>query len=139
MQPNFNFLMFNSLERKKRNKPTPAQSQGLEDAFRKDTKPSREIKENLSVELGLDLSCVQIWFQNRRAKMKNAMRGHRPIRRPVPPKTSNGILIPPNRRRFQLPSIDFVRPPSQYVGSDPHLYHFSQTLSPVSSDDPSSH
>ncbi|KAJ9061871.1 hypothetical protein DSO57_1016276 [Entomophthora muscae] len=118
----FNFLAFNNLERKKRNKPTPVQSKALEKAFQEDNKPSREIKLGLSKELGLSLSSVQIWFQNRRAKLKNLERGYRPPRRPAPPALPKFLdAIPVSRRRFQLPSLEMIRP-TQHMSSDPHLY-----------------
>ncbi|GIX96457.1 hypothetical protein CDAR_280001 [Caerostris darwini] len=49
---------------------TSAQLEALKSAYQRSCKPSRQVREQLSAETGLDMRVVQVWFQNRRAKEK---------------------------------------------------------------------
>ncbi|KAJ9050602.1 LIM/homeobox protein Lhx1 [Entomophthora muscae] len=122
-----NFLMFNHLERKKRNKPTPAQARGLEMAFQAQPKPSKEVKVKLSKELGLNLNSVQIWFQNRRAKHKNLINQQRHSQIQASPAVDFF-----KRRRIQLPKLTDIEVSRTYQSSDPRLYHLSYPSPPQS-------
>jgi hypothetical protein len=42
----------------------------LNAVFEKCPRPTREIKEQIGLRLGLSVRCIQIWFQNRRAKAR---------------------------------------------------------------------
>ena len=39
-------------------------------AYNASPKPSRQVREQVAAETGLDMRVVQVWFQNRRAKNK---------------------------------------------------------------------
>ncbi|PVD22422.1 hypothetical protein C0Q70_18234 [Pomacea canaliculata] len=49
---------------------TAKQLEALKRAYNESNKPARHVREQLSVETGLDMRVVQVWFQNRRAKEK---------------------------------------------------------------------
>jgi len=55
----------------KRKRKTPKQLAILESEFAKNPMPNKDIRERLGLTLGLTSRQVQIWFQNRRAKVKN--------------------------------------------------------------------
>ncbi|EST09243.1 Homeobox domain protein [Kalmanozyma brasiliensis GHG001] len=56
--------------RKKRNKCTPDQLRSLEAFFEKNRNPTGRIRHELSRKLRMPERSVQVWFQNRRAKLK---------------------------------------------------------------------
>lgn len=62
----------NSYEVKHRRRTTKAQFRVLEDTFQKTPKPSADVRRSISEQLDMPPRAVQIWFQNRRAKAKNA-------------------------------------------------------------------
>ncbi|KAI0228122.1 hypothetical protein L0F63_006331 [Massospora cicadina] len=141
-----NFLMFNHLERKKRNKPTPAQARGLELAFQAHPKPSKEMKVKLCAELNLNLNSVQIWFQNRRAKHKHLITmAQSPINKPTLPhlpryapplaKLNHPECLYLVRRKIQLPNLNEITVTRSYQSSDPALYHLAYP-SPTSQNSP---
>lgn len=49
---------------------TPKQLDVLVAAYNASPKPSRQVREQVAAETGLDMRVVQVWFQNRRAKNK---------------------------------------------------------------------
>lgn len=49
---------------------TPKQLDVLVLAYNASPKPSRQVREQVAAETGLDMRVVQVWFQNRRAKNK---------------------------------------------------------------------
>lgn len=55
----------------KRKRKTPRQLAILESEFGKNQMPNKEMRERLGQSLGLTSRQVQIWFQNKRAKVKN--------------------------------------------------------------------
>jgi len=55
----------------KRKRKTPKQLAVLESEFAKNPMPNKDIRERLGLTLGLTSRQVQIWFQNRRAKVKH--------------------------------------------------------------------
>jgi hypothetical protein len=59
------------LPKKKRFKPSPDQIAILLEAFEKDPLPSANDRIDLSRRTGMSPRCIQVWFQNRRAKLKN--------------------------------------------------------------------
>lgn len=50
------------------------QLDALRKAYEDCAKPGRQAREKTSYETGLDMRVVQVWFQNRRAKEKRALR-----------------------------------------------------------------
>lgn len=60
--------------RKKRNKCTPEQLHSLEAFFEKNRNPTGRIRLELSRKLRMPERSVQVWFQNRRAKVKTVER-----------------------------------------------------------------
>ncbi|KAG0749883.1 hypothetical protein G6F62_001388 [Rhizopus arrhizus] len=56
---------------RKRTRATPEQLSILEKTFTINQSPNSRIREQLSRELGMSERSIQIWFQNRRAKVKN--------------------------------------------------------------------
>ncbi len=60
--------------RKKRNKCTPEQLRSLEAFFEKNRNPTGRIRLELSRKLRMPERSVQVWFQNRRAKVKTIER-----------------------------------------------------------------
>ncbi|GAC95957.1 hypothetical protein PHSY_003535 [Pseudozyma hubeiensis SY62] len=60
--------------RKKRNKCTPDQLRSLEAFFEKNRNPTGRIRLELSRKLRMPERSVQVWFQNRRAKIKTVER-----------------------------------------------------------------
>ncbi|XP_046376189.2 LIM/homeobox protein Lhx3-like [Haliotis rufescens] len=57
-------------EKKSRTSLTDLQTDILTTAFTSCSKPSRQMRERLSGETGLDQRVIQVWFQNKRAKCK---------------------------------------------------------------------
>ncbi|KDQ12234.1 hypothetical protein BOTBODRAFT_56815 [Botryobasidium botryosum FD-172 SS1] len=57
---------------KTRKRISPAQLKKLEKMYKKDTHPSRDVREELSRQLNMELKSVTIWFQNKRQTMKRA-------------------------------------------------------------------
>ncbi|KAI8587797.1 hypothetical protein BDZ88DRAFT_440519 [Geranomyces variabilis] len=58
-------------EKRSRRNKTAAQLAILEPAFARNSKPTREARAQLAEEIGLSERSVQIWFQNKRAKVRN--------------------------------------------------------------------
>ncbi|KAG2201254.1 hypothetical protein INT47_006757 [Mucor saturninus] len=56
---------------RKRTRATPEQLSVLEKTFHVNPSPNNRVREQLSRELGMSERSIQIWFQNRRAKVKN--------------------------------------------------------------------
>lgn len=59
-------------KRTKRKRKTPEQLAVLEREFDANPMPNKEVRDQLSSRLGLTSRQVQIWFQNKRAKVKNS-------------------------------------------------------------------
>ncbi|KAI0833732.1 homeobox-domain-containing protein [Trametes gibbosa] len=57
-------------QRRKRSRTTPEQLEKLEEFFAADQSPTAARRRDIARELGLDERQTQIWFQNRRAKVK---------------------------------------------------------------------
>jgi hypothetical protein len=60
--------------KQKRRRKEQNQLEVLEEVFKRDPLPSRKTKEKLAKEVGLPQRAVQVWFQNRRAKERRALR-----------------------------------------------------------------
>lgn len=59
---------------RKRTRATPEQLAVLEKTFNVNPSPNNRVREQLSRELGMSERSIQIWFQNRRAKVKMLQR-----------------------------------------------------------------
>lgn len=59
-----------STNNKKRTRATPEQLAILEDTFKTNTSPNSKVREALAEKVNMSERSIQIWFQNRRAKMK---------------------------------------------------------------------
>jgi Homeodomain len=62
--------LFAPLDSKPRNRTTPYQLEVLEKVAKTILKPDKALRQKLSNDLGMSQRQVQIWFQNRRAKLK---------------------------------------------------------------------
>ncbi|KAI9358382.1 hypothetical protein BD770DRAFT_419764 [Pilaira anomala] len=56
---------------RKRTRTSPEQLTILEKSFSTNPSPNNRVREQLSLQLGMPERSIQIWFQNRRAKVKN--------------------------------------------------------------------
>ncbi|GMK57945.1 hypothetical protein CspeluHIS016_0407790 [Cutaneotrichosporon spelunceum] len=63
--------LYGNLEVKHRRRTTPEQLRVLEHYFGINPRPDNQLREFLAGELGITKRNVQVWFQNRRAKIKN--------------------------------------------------------------------
>jgi len=59
------------LSKKKRKRTSPDQLRILEEIFHNHPHPNLALRNQLAVQLGMTPRCVQIWYQNRRAKARN--------------------------------------------------------------------
>ncbi|BEJ12971.1 hypothetical protein CspHIS471_0301450 [Cutaneotrichosporon sp. HIS471] len=64
-------VLYGNLEVKHRRRTTPEQLRVLEHYFGINPRPDNQLREFLAGELGITKRNVQVWFQNRRAKIKN--------------------------------------------------------------------
>jgi hypothetical protein len=74
--PNGDFkpTAYNPFEVKHRRRTSKDQFKALETIFMSNCKPSANVRKELAQELGMSARAVQVWFQNRRAKLKNLVR-----------------------------------------------------------------
>ncbi|TPX34805.1 hypothetical protein SmJEL517_g02646 [Synchytrium microbalum] len=63
-----------SKPKQKRVRATPEQLAALQDHFQKNPSPDATARERLAAMLGMPGRVVQVWFQNRRAKIKNQIK-----------------------------------------------------------------
>ncbi|OCF37406.1 hypothetical protein I316_00527 [Kwoniella heveanensis BCC8398] len=63
-------MIYSNLEVKHRRRTTPDQLKILEYWYDINPKPDNSLREHLAAQLGMTKRNVQVWFQNRRAKMK---------------------------------------------------------------------
>lgn len=63
-------ILTESLSKKKRQRTTREQLDVLEQYFQMDKMPSQQARSDLAKKLGMSSRRVQIWFQNKRAKLK---------------------------------------------------------------------
>lgn len=75
---------YNPFEIKHRRRTTKQQFRLLEQTFLENPKPSATVRRNLAQKLGMTPRAVQVWFQNRRAKVK-AMEGKQQLQQQQQP------------------------------------------------------
>ena len=119
---------------KKRTRATPEQLAVLEETFITNTSPNSKLREQLSRRLGMSERSIQIWFQNRRAKVKMmhkrscqmqeealraqmAMMPHYLYRYGYPPSAPGARL--PLPRQGGLPPHPGMTPPGMHLGPPP--------------------
>lgn len=66
----------NDLNKKKRQRTNPDQLAILEQIFQTDKMPNQQTRVQLADQLGMSSRRVQIWFQNKRAKVKRSVSKH---------------------------------------------------------------
>jgi len=66
----------NDLNKKKRQRTSPDQLAILEQIFQTDKMPNQQTRVQLADQLGMSSRRVQIWFQNKRAKVKRSVSKH---------------------------------------------------------------
>ncbi|PKC02561.1 homeobox-domain-containing protein, partial [Rhizophagus irregularis] len=69
---------------KKRTRATPEQLAILEDTFKTNTSPNSKVREALAEKVNMSERSIQIWFQNRRAKMKAMQKHQTSVSQPQP-------------------------------------------------------
>ena len=100
MMPAFGFSASNSINPNKtvlapRRRLTLEQTRSLQAYFLKNPKPSQTDRELIATNLNLPSRCVQIWFQNKRAKAKReAIERVRPHPLPQPPMSKDYRFTP---------------------------------------------
>lgn len=70
----FKPTFYNPFEVKHRRRTSKYQYRVLERAFLSDPKPTAEVRAALAAELNMTTRSIQVWFQNRRAKLKNQVK-----------------------------------------------------------------
>lgn len=69
----FKRSFYNPFEVKHRRRTTKSQLRILEEAYREDNRPTSSARRALATRLGMTPRAVQVWFQNRRAKIKGGV------------------------------------------------------------------
>lgn len=74
--PNGEFkpTFYNPFEVKHRRRTSRSQFKTLEKAFMNNCKPSAVVRKSLAQELNMSARSIQVWFQNRRAKLKSMLK-----------------------------------------------------------------
>jgi hypothetical protein len=70
----FKPTFYNPFEVKHRRRTSKSQFRVLERAFMAEPKPSADVRATLAAELNMTTRSIQVWFQNRRAKLKNQVK-----------------------------------------------------------------
>ncbi|ORX62239.1 homeobox-domain-containing protein, partial [Hesseltinella vesiculosa] len=95
---------------RKRTRATPEQLAVLEKTFSVNPSPNNRVREQLSRELGMSERSIQIWFQNRRAKVKNMAKrsataaSKLPWSNQTPPASLHTAASPLAHQRIHQPS-----------------------------------
>ncbi|CAJ0768041.1 16559_t:CDS:2 [Entrophospora sp. SA101] len=124
-----------SANNKKRTRATPEQLAILEDTFKTNTSPNSKVREALAEKVSMSERSIQIWFQNRRAKMKAVQkRAHLMINQEslnhfmtcMPPSYGNiypfRMPIHQHPQRIALPNVAFsagMRPQPNISNNQP--------------------
>ncbi|KAJ2538622.1 hypothetical protein GGF49_005796 [Coemansia sp. RSA 1853] len=116
-------------QNKKRTRLRPEQTRKLLEVFAKITKPDSEARKSLGAQLGMTPRAVQIWFQNRRAKMKRESSGAGALKlySRYPPSTPNSR----NRLTFNSSYLN-RRQPGRVVSDNIEHMRNSNTFTPFS-------
>jgi len=124
--------------KKKRQRTSPDQLAILEQIFQTDKMPSQQTRVQLADQLGMSSRRVQIWFQNKRAKVKRGISKSSDGQAPMSPSmdcrdgfglsSSGGISEPPSPIVPDSPSSpvhSLLSPPNSpaVVPSSPYLPH----------------
>lgn len=87
----FKTSFYNPFEVKHRKRTSKHQFKILERAFQENCKPSTQIRRDLAIKLGMTMRGVQVWFQNRRAKLKNIPKDMISNTKDIDPKNKNNL------------------------------------------------
>jgi len=99
--------------KKKRQRTSPEQLAILEQIFQTDKMPSQQTRVQLADQLGMSSRRVQIWFQNKRAKVKRGLGRSSDGLQPPSPEDSDESSMPANSDsplEQQIPSSPEVSP-----------------------------
>ncbi|OZJ03465.1 hypothetical protein BZG36_02725 [Bifiguratus adelaidae] len=92
--------------KRKRTRANPEQLAVLENTFAENSSPTSRMREHLAAQLGMSERSIQIWFQNRRAKLKvNERKAHQ-----HPVDGEKKTRQPPNMFPFRPPITPFTHP-----------------------------
>ncbi|KAJ2272224.1 hypothetical protein IW139_001603 [Coemansia sp. RSA 353] len=116
-------------QNKKRTRLRPEQTRKLLEVFAKITKPDSEARKSLGTQLGMNPRAVQIWFQNRRAKMKRESSGTGALKH-----YSQHPLSTPNSRNRLTFNNSYLsrRQPGRVVSDNIEHMRNSNTITPFS-------
>nr|XP_019047276.1 hypothetical protein I302_03885 [Kwoniella bestiolae CBS 10118]OCF26206.1 hypothetical protein I302_03885 [Kwoniella bestiolae CBS 10118] len=104
-------MVYSNLEVKHRRRTTPDQLKILEYWYDINPKPDNALREHLAAQLGMTKRNVQVWFQNRRAKMKGLAKkddkgdGEDQQKTPEKPTTIVSPVRQPAPRQMLLPPM----------------------------------
>jgi len=114
--PSFDSKDISAAPSKKRQRTSPEQLDILEKIFRTDQMPSHQTRLELADKLGMSARRVQIWFQNKRAKLK---RVNKDTKSPESPPSDSSSSIPsspkdkPKTPKTQMvPQLPYLNFPS---------------------------
>jgi len=117
-------------KRTKRKRKTPEQLAILEREFDSNPMPNKEVRDQLSSRLGLTSRQVQIWFQNKRAKVKNSNHASgqaSPFQSPSSSPRSSPPIVSRNSRALSFTPENFeglkLAPGLSAGGTAPHPNH----------------
>jgi len=123
------------LNKKKRQRTSPDQLAILEQIFQTDKMPNQQTRVHLADQLGMSSRRVQIWFQNKRAKVKRSVsKPDEECSSPSSLNESSCSLSPPDSPSSS-PSVPLnespINSPSLGVAVVPQLTAYKQSLLPL--------
>nr|XP_018265597.1 uncharacterized protein I303_01967 [Kwoniella dejecticola CBS 10117]OBR87755.1 hypothetical protein I303_01967 [Kwoniella dejecticola CBS 10117] len=114
-------MVYSNLEVKHRRRTTPDQLKILEYWYDINPKPDNALREHLAAQLGMTKRNVQVWFQNRRAKMKGLAKkdekGDNEEEEKTPEKSSPSQQQPQPQQRVPRPTL--ITPMGPPMGPPP--------------------
>lgn len=119
--------------KKKRQRTSPEQLAILEQIFQTDKMPSQQTRVQLADQLGMSSRRVQIWFQNKRAKVKRGLGRSSDDLQPPSPEDSDESSVPANSdspSEQQIPSSPEVSPKRSNRGKPEPSSVSSRNLAP---------
>ena len=96
-----------SSDRKKRHRTSTEQRNQLEKIFQSTKTPNQSLREHLASQLGMSPRRIQIWFQNKRAKLRKSVANAESPQSNVPP-AAIPIIYPNNRPDLPITQPLFI-------------------------------